>query len=105
MENKILIYLKNIYASLKDLKKILKTNDFEEGLETLKEIKSSSLWEQESYTTFNCGASENDITANYVFYNKFLDVDVNIFVNNSARYISATRTSILFARDDTKMKR
>lgn len=105
MKKKIIVYLKNVYASLKDLKRILNMNDLEEGLETLKEIKSSSLWEQESYTTFNNGTSENDITANYGFYNKFLDVDVNIIVNHNARYINATRTSILFTNNDTNMKR
>ena len=101
----VLTYLKNIYTSLAQIRKMLSPKSYEEGVKTLQEIQWSDLWEQQSYRTFNNGTSEADIAAEYTFHNKCVDIDLNVFVNSNTRDISATRTSILFENKNTSIKR
>lgn len=105
LKKRVLPYLKNVYESLAQTKKMLNPKSYEEGILTLKEIQLSNLWNQESHEAINNGASENDITARYDFYNKFLDIDLIVLVNSNTRDISATRTSILFENKNTSIKR
>lgn len=104
-KNMVLTYLKNIYTSLAQIKKMLSPKSYEEGLKTLQEVQWSDLWEQQSYKTFNNGTSEADLAAEYVFHNKCINIDLNVFVNSNTRYISATRTTLFFEEHNNTKNR
>lgn len=85
---------RSLLESLKTLRAILTSRNYEEISDVLFQLRYSDEWEQLNYSEFNGGHSSKDITMIYDFYNPTINKGVNIYINHSTKYATISRCNI-----------